>query len=179
MSLLAQVVAVLESADIRYALIGASAMTLHGANRATFDVDLFAVDPVTLKQPLWSELEQRSVAIEVRKGDLSDPLAGVVRFTVAADRAVDLVVGKYIWQKKIIERAVPSLFAGLQVPVTRAADLILLKLYAGGPQDAWDIHQLLAGPSREELINEVELHIGELPERCSALWGRIVHELAR
>jgi hypothetical protein len=26
--------------------------------------------------------------------------------------------------------------------------VILLKLYAGGPQDAWDIEQLLGGPDR-------------------------------
>lgn len=173
MSLLAQIVAALGNASVQFAVIGASAMTLHGINRATIDVDLFTVDPATLEQSFWSELEQ-NVDVDVRRGDLSDPLAGVVRFTGSAERAVDLVVGKFSWQKEIIQRAVPSRFAGLEVPVARAADLILLKLYAGGPQDAWDIHQLLTHPSREELIGEVELHLGKLPEECFELWGKII-----
>src|SRR5688500_7695860 len=112
MSLLAQIAAVLDNTGIRYAVIGASAMTLHGVNRATSDVDLITLDPATLKESLWSELEQRGVDVEVRKGDFSDPLAGVVRFAASIERVVDLVVGKFTWQKEIIERAVPSRFAG-------------------------------------------------------------------
>lgn len=179
MSLLAQIAAVLDNAGIRHAVIGASAMTLHGVNRATVDVDLFTVDLACFKESLWAELKQGSVVVEVRKGDFSDPLAGVVRFAASIQRPVDLVVGKFTWQKEVIERAVSSRFAGLEIPVARAADLILLKLYAGGPQDAWDIHELLAGPSREELIREVELRLGALPESVSTFWAKIIHEQPR
>ena len=41
MSVLSDVVAVLEQEDIAHALIRAAAMALHGVSRATADVDLF------------------------------------------------------------------------------------------------------------------------------------------
>lgn len=57
-----------------------------------------------------------------------------------------------------------------------AADLVLLKLYAGGPQDAWDVHQLLdANPS---LRGEVAGLSNALPDDCRALWRRILGERA-
>jgi hypothetical protein len=45
LSLLARVVAVLEGREIPFALIGASALTIHGVNRLTLDMDLIVVDP--------------------------------------------------------------------------------------------------------------------------------------
>jgi hypothetical protein len=64
--------------------------------------------------------------------------------------------------------------AGSVLPVVRAADLILLKLFAGGPQDAWDIEQLLAGADREELIAEVDREIAPLPKEAGDLWRKIL-----
>ncbi len=58
--------------------------------------------------------------------------------------------------------------------VVRAADLILLKLFAGGAQDAWDIQQLLEGEDRAELIEEVEKLLPELPAQAAKLWRRIL-----
>lgn len=52
------------------------------------------------------------------------------------------------------------------------ADLVLLKLYAGGPQDAWDIDQLLDVDTT--FAREVEARIPALPEGCAALWRRVV-----
>ena len=62
---------------------------------------------------------------------------------------------------------------GVPVPVASRPDLILLKLYAGGPQDAWDIEQLLACEERSAVIREVERHLEALPEECRALWARL------
>lgn len=176
MSILAQIAATLEASGIRHAMIGGMALTAYKINRATLDVDLLVVDAACLSPERWSDLASQGVAVEVRKGDLTDPLAGVVRFNGHGE-SIDLVVGKFGWQRRIIERAEP--IPAVEVPVARAADLILLKLYAGGFQDAWDIHQLLAHPSREERINEVELHLAELPDRCSELWRKIIQEQSR
>jgi hypothetical protein len=60
------------------------------------------------------------------------------------------------------------------LPVISPADLILLKLYAGGSQDGWDIEQLLAGDSRLALVEEVEARLDRLPAECRRLWARIV-----
>jgi hypothetical protein len=63
---------------------------------------------------------------------------------------------------------------GVEIPALRGSDLILLKLFAGGPQDAWDIQQLLAGPERAPLIAEVERDLQDLPGHASRLWRRIL-----
>jgi hypothetical protein len=170
MNLLQEIRATLDAAGIRYALIGALALSAYGINRATLDLDLLVADSSCLKPDLWVNLRARGVAVEVRKGDLTDPLAGVVRLQTAGEGPIDVVVGKFPWQARLLERAEPI---GGNL-VVRAADLALLKLYAGGPQDAWDVQQLLARPFREDLIGEVETHLSELPARCQELWRKVL-----
>lgn len=170
MSLLEEIRATLDAAGIRHALIGALALSAYGVNRATVDLDLFVSDASCLRPDLWADLRSRGVAVEVRKGDLTDPLAGVVRLQASGEGPIDVVVGKYPWQARLLERA--ELIGGNLV--VRAADLVLLKLYAGGLQDAWDVQQLLARPGRENLIGEVETRLSELPARCQDFWKKIL-----
>jgi len=73
----------------------------------------------------------------------------------------------------MLERAAESEVDGIHVPVARRADLILLTLYAGGPQDAWDIEQLLAGAETDAVIADVERELPRLPPHASHLWLRI------
>lgn len=170
MSLLDEISSTLDAAGIRHALIGALALAAYGVNRATVDLDLFATDASCLRPDFWTDLRNRGISVEVRKGDLTDPLAGVVRFRTAGESPIDLVIGKFAWQAKLLERAEP--IGGTLV--VRAADLVLLKLYAGGLQDAWDVQQLLARPSREDLIREVESRLSGLPASCQDLWKKIL-----
>jgi hypothetical protein len=170
MSLLEEIGSTLEAAGIRHALIGAAALSAYGVNRASVDLDLFVADASCLRPDLWADLQSRGVAVQVRKGDLTDPLAGVVRFQAPGEAPIDIVVGKWTWQTRILERAEP--IGG--VLVVRAADLVLLKLYAGGLQDAWDVQQLLARPFRGDLVLEVESRLSDLPARCQDLWKKIL-----
>jgi hypothetical protein len=169
-SLLEEISSILEAAGIRHALIGALALSVYGINRATVDLDLFAADASCLRPELWANLRNRGIAVEIRKGDFTDPLAGVVRFKAPGENPLDVVVGKLAWQARLLERAEP--IGGTRV--VRAADLALLKLYAGGLQDAWDVQQLLARPFRDELIREVESRLADLPARCRKLWTKIL-----
>jgi len=171
-SLLAAVVGALEGEQIRGALIGAGAMAVHGVSRSTADVDLLVVDARALDAETWRSLGQ-GVVVEVRRGDVDDPLGGIVRFTQPGERPVDLVVGRAQWQSPILERAIPADFEDMRLLVARAADLILLKLFAGGPQDLWDVGQLLAGDRAPVLIAEVNERIGVLPADAGRLWQRI------
>lgn len=173
MSLLSQITRVLEQAGIPHAIIGATALTVYGVNRSTLDLDLFATAPACLDPNLWTSLPS-SIEVDIRRGDLTDPLAGVVRFRVPGSQPIDLVVGKLIWQRELIERALP---AGGGPPVVRLPDLILLKLYAGGPQDAWDIQQLLERTDRAEILREVEENLPKLPSRCASFWRKILQLL--
>jgi hypothetical protein len=171
LTLLGRVHSLLARAGVPHALIGAAALALHGVSRSTHDIDLLATDPSCLIPDLWASLE--SAEVEIRKGGLDDPLAGVVRFTAPGDSPVDLVVGKARWQAAALTRAENRCFADVELPVLRAADLILLKLYAGGPQDAWDIVQLLAASDEQRLSAEIESHLGALPAPAVSLWRRI------
>jgi hypothetical protein len=163
----------LEAASIPYALIGAAALAVHGISRSTFDLDLLAVDRRCLAGGLWASLERRGIEVEIRRGDVEDPLAGVVRFSAPAARPVDLVVGRSAWQADTLARAGSGRVGNVEVPVLRPADLVLLKLFAGGPQDAWDIEQLLLAVDREALIREVESRLADLPASAARLWRRI------
>lgn len=173
MNLLDRVAAVLNEAGMAHALIGAAALAAHGVARSTIDQDLLVVDRACLNPALWKQLQDEGVNVEVRRGDISDPLAGVVRFEAPGERPLDLIVGKHAWQKRAIEKA------GLQAshspgpPVVGLVDLILLKLYAGGPQDAWDIQQLLTVENREDLAVQVEEELTGLPGELANLWKRI------
>ena len=73
MTLFAHVAAHLEAAAVRFGVVGAAAMAVHGISRSTFDIDLAvgdrdrltrAVDVAVSQLPessrtLWAELKQR------------------------------------------------------------------------------------------------------------------------
>jgi hypothetical protein len=172
-NLLAEVAAVLRRQHAPFAVIGAAALAVHGVSRGTRDLDLFTVDPGCLAPEFWQDLAGSGVEVSVRGGDADDPLAGVVRFTRPGAAPVDLVVGRSRWQERIAASAIEGRIEGVSVPVARPPDLVLLKLYAGGPQDAWDIAQLITGPGASSLIDEVEHRLEALPEPCRQLWARI------
>lgn len=89
MSLLEEVSSTLEAAGIRHALVGALALSAYGINRATVDLDLFATDASCLRPEIWAGLRDRGVAVEIRVGDWTDPLAGVVRFQAPGENPLD------------------------------------------------------------------------------------------
>jgi len=161
----------LEGASIPYALIGAYAVIRYGVARATMDVDFFVVDSSVLNQSFWTTLHDSSIQVDCRRGDFTDSLRGLVRLR-DADDIVDVVVGKWKWQVGVLERAERATFWERPVPIVRAADLILLKLYAGGGKDAWDITELL-GILDAAVVAEVEERLPDLQQDARDLWQRI------
>jgi hypothetical protein len=163
--------AMLDRERIPHAVIGAVALAVHGVVRASDDVDVLVTDRRCLDPDLWASCERQGDVVEIRPGDADDPLAGVVRLSTATQTRIDVVVGRSAWQADAIARARVVPLLGGHVPVATAADLVLLKLYAGGPQDAWDIHQILdAVPGLEA---EVTSAVDALPCESQALWRRI------
>jgi hypothetical protein len=146
---------------IAFAVIGAQAMMLRGVVRFSVDTDLLTTDSAVLEPAFWDDLA--TAKVHVRRGDLTDPLAGLVRVLFPDDQ-IDVVVGKYKWQRAVIERAEPV----LDFPVVQAADLILLKLFAGGPQDKWDIHAMLT--SDPTVISTVDERVVDLADDVRELW---------
>lgn len=172
MSLLGTVSRLLADRGIDHAVIGAAALAAHGVARATSDLDLLVVDSICLGEAMWASARAAGAEVEIRMGDDSDPLAGVVRLCVEDQPQVDLVVGRASWQRAALARSRPRRIGDETVPVVEAGDLVLLKLFAGGPQDCWDVDQLL--DANPDLAAEVEPRLSSLPTECAALFRRIL-----
>lgn len=167
-SLLARVSRFLDRERVLHALIGAAAMAVHGVSRSTLDQDLLTTDTRVLAPDFWAAFD--GPRADVRRGDADDPLAGVVRVAGRPDRDVDVVVGRHGWQQQAVDRALR--FPGFFVPVVTAADLVLLKLYAGGSQDRWDVEQLLASGDASAIRRDVADRLPLLPPAASELWSQ-------
>ena len=154
---------------VRVALIGAAAMSAHGLARATSDNDFMTTDRTVLAQSFWLDLP--CAAIDVRKGDFDDPLAGIVRIYRQGEIPLDVVVGRYKVQTAIVARADIHTVGDGEIAVVNTVDLILLKLFAGGPVDISDIHALLEADST--LSAKVEAQIHDFPADVRELWQKI------
>jgi hypothetical protein len=159
LTLAARVIEHLRAHGIPGAIVGGVAMALHGIARATADLDVLVVAASVLDARFWEALGPE-VDRHVRKGDASDPLEGLVR-CVERGTIVDVVVGGSDWMRAVVGRAVERDLAGETLPVVDAADLILLKLYAGGPQDLLDARLLLR--AQPALGDEVRRRAGSAP----------------
>ena len=162
--------AALKAGEVRFALIGAAAMAARGVSRSTVDQDLLVTDVRVLQADFWTSV---GAVLDARSGDASDPLAGVVRLTADGERPVDVVVGRGAWMGEILARTPTVAVPGGVLPVVDSADLILLKLYAGGSQDLWDIEQLLAAAQPSAALAEVvAARLAAAPPALRVLWER-------
>ena len=126
----------------RYALIGGFAVAAWGVPRATHDLDfalaLGAGDPLALSRHLGAEYQA---------GDADDPLRGAFQMAVTVEDVaipVQLILLPSVWNTIIFREVATLSVFGCAVPVVSWQSLILLKLYAGGPQDLLDARQILA-----------------------------------
>ncbi len=169
---------ILDGLGVQYAVIGAMAMAARGFARFTLDFDFLTTNKAVLNPEAWEPLVREGIVVDVRKGDFDDPLAGVVRVGDPGD--VDVVVGKWQWEQRIVESAEPLQIAGMVLPVAQASDLILLKLNAGGYQARLDVMGLLEVGPREQLIAEVDAKLGDFPSTAEkdarAMWAAILSE---
>jgi hypothetical protein len=172
-TLLERIIQTLRALEIDVVVIGATAMAAHGVSRSTLDIDLFTIDPRALHQRSWDRLKPDAVDIEIRHGDASDPLRGVVRFEESGERPVDLIVGHGGWQAQALVDAESVRFGSIELPVVNPVALVLLKLYADGPQDRSDIIQLLADDATGTLTARVEEALNGLPNQLRTSWSRI------
>lgn len=172
--LLHRVSDVLGSVD--HALIGAGAMSVAGYTRATQDLDLLVLDEKVFDSGFWAELRASGIKVEIRDGrsDPEDPLKGVVQIVDPNDEigAIDVVVGrKPRWQKPILARARRVPLGGREVAVATAADLVLLKLDAGGYGDQSDIRELLA--TDPAIVGLVDERVKAMSRDCRILWTQL------
>ena len=173
MTLLGRTVRRLAEASSPTALIGGVALAVHGIARYTEDADLLSVDGSILVDAFWEVLRKQGTKVEVRRGDFDDPLRGVVRLSAEGEKPVDVVVGRSSWHEQVLSRRRVLHVAGEDLPVVDAADLVLLKLEAGGPQDFLDVRLLLAGPEGKAIRADVEARLPALPSSLRESWAAL------
>jgi hypothetical protein len=143
---LKKAVAALDRLGVPYALIGGLAVAARGAVRATQDVDLIIDRPVQDALSLERSLRDEGFDATFYRGGADDPIAGVLRLVVPAAGAgvkCDVLFASRDWQRRSVTNATAVDLGSFVVKVAQPADLFLLKLYAGGPQDLIDATQLL------------------------------------
>ena len=173
MTLLGRTVRLLADASSPTALIGGVALAVHGITRYTEDADLLSADGRVLSEAFWEILRKRGDRVEVRRGNFDDPLRGVVRLSAAGEKPIDVVVGRSAWHEQVLSRRRTLHVAGEDLPVVDPADLVLLKLEAGGPQDILDVRLLLAGPEGEAIRADVEARLPALPSSLRESWAAL------
>jgi hypothetical protein len=138
--LLLDAVEFLTSERVDYAVVGAMAASVHGVVRASFDAD--AVLSLTVQQA--PELEKKFASggfrTQFTRGDLDDPIPGLLTLTDSFRNRVDLLVGLRGLELAAFERAVEVPFKGTPLRVIGREDFIAMKVFAGGPQDLADAH---------------------------------------
>lgn len=117
-------------------------MAAWGVPRATHDLDfaiaLGSADPAALS---------RHLSAEFWPGDAEDPLRGAFQTTTMIEGVsvpIQLIVLPAVWNALIFRGIVTLSVFECAVPVVSWQSLILLKLYAGGPQALLDAQQILA-----------------------------------
>lgn len=170
MTLAARVITHLERNGVMAAIVGGVALGAHGVARATLDTDVLVVDRSVLSPTFWRTL-RGAPEPEVRRGDSDDPLAGVVRLASRSD-SVDVLVGRGAWMRRILERRTWLRLRRHNLPIVDRADLVLLKLYAGGPQDLLDV-QLFIDTDPGGLRQAVERRLPQAPRTVATRWRRL------
>jgi hypothetical protein len=173
---LAEIVRRLDDAKARglldhYALIGGFAVSAWGIPRATQDVGfalaIGSTDPATLSRHLHTEFQP---------GEADDPLRGVFRTHVTVDDGsvpVQLILLPSEWNSIVFQNveSLPLLDQTVQVVSWQA--LILLKLYAGGPQDRLDAQHILSirrpGESERRTVSALAEQLG-----LSVAWNSLL-----
>lgn len=154
-----------------YALIGGFAVSAWGVPRATQDIDfaiaIGAADPQALAIFLGGHFEA---------GDVDDPLRGVVHTSIqvgSTSVSLQLIFLPAAYTEVAFHNIESLSIMEQVVPVVSWQALILLKLYAGGPQDTLDAQQILQvrRPQTDDLkqIGEKATSLGILQEWTSAL----------
>ena len=170
---------VLDALGTPWALIGGHAMAARGYPRFTVDVDLLTADPRVLAPELWAHLRAAGATVDPRRGDADDPLGGVVHILLADDSDIDVVLAKWEWEAQLIARAEPMRIGEGEIRVPRTADLILLKLAAGGHLDLHDAAALLRLGDRAAVVRDVEARLDQVRPDVRAAWRALVAAVDR
>lgn len=136
--LLLDVIALLRSEGIDYAVIGAMAASVHGSVRASLDADAITFMSPQAAAPLERRFSAAGFGATLRTGDPDDPIPALLALTDSHRNRVDLLVGLRGLDRSALDRTIEVPFKGVALRVIGREDFIAMKVYAGGPRDLAD-----------------------------------------
>ncbi len=175
--LLLDVIDVLVARSIDYAVIGAMAASLHGAGRASLDADLVISASVMEGTRIEKALKEAGMTTEFRRGDLEDPIPGLVRVSDSFGNQVDVLLGVRGFDPKALSRTVQVPLEGSEVRFVGREDFIAMKVAAGGPIDLVDAGNAIAADPRLLDLQLVRNLCSRFGKSASASLSKILGEL--
>ena len=136
--LLLDVVDKLLAQKVDYAVIGALAASIHGVVRASLDADVLLSVGVQEGKSLQGIFEEAGFRTEAIRGDLEDPIPGLLKVSDSYGNRVDLLLGLRGIEPQAFSRAVEVPFQGNTLKFIGREDFIAMKVFAGGPMDIVD-----------------------------------------
>jgi hypothetical protein len=158
-------------------VIDALAASLHGAGRASLDADLVVSSNVTDGTRINEALKQAGLTTEIRRGDLEDPIPGLVRVSDSFGNQVDVLLGIRGLDLKAFSRTVEVPLEGTRLRFVGREDFIAMKVAAGGPVDLLDAENAIAADPKSlnvDLVRNLGLRFGT---SASALLDRMLGDL--
>jgi hypothetical protein len=166
--------------SIQFAVIGGLAVAAWGVIRATQDIDILANSNPTplvkteLRGELSNFLDRNGCHTEWRVGVLRGSDSAAPESQSAADLGeigADILWAHKHWQQQALQRSVAIDVLKRRVNILHPEDLILMKLDAGGPQDLFDVKQMLSAPPPQLNIEQLRasaarLRLGRAFNKC-------------
>lgn len=138
-AVLADLKRVLAALQVDWYLFGAQAALIHGASRATADVDVTVRLGATSPTRLASTLTQRGFELRIDNPSFVRRTRVLPIVHVATSIPVDLVFAGPGLEEAFLQGAKMRDFGGVRVPVASAEDLIVMKILAGRDKDLDDV----------------------------------------
>jgi hypothetical protein len=168
--LLLDVVDVLVSGNVDYAVIGALAAVIHGAARASMDADVLLSLGLGQAATLAEKLRAAGFATELRSGDMDDPIPALLQVNDSFGNRVDLLIGLRGMDPGAPARCLMVPFQGRSLCFVGREDFIATKVFAGGPLDLHDAaNALVAAAGQIDLVLLRRLAAGFGREAVAAL----------
>jgi len=136
--------------NVKFLLVGAYAVAVHGYPRATKDIDFFVwATPANASSLMRALIKFGAPLDKISESDFSSK--GIVFQIGNSPRRIDIITsasGVDFEQAYLNRQAV--VLEGLEVPVISLQDLIVNKRASGRTQDLADVEKLMSGSQREE-----------------------------
>lgn len=136
--LLLDVVETLEREKLEYAVIGAFALSVHGAIRASIDAHALLSVSISRLRKLQRLFRARGFNTTVTPGGAEDPVLGTLILIDSYGNQVDLLGGLKGMDPQVFSRTIEVPFAGHSLRIVGREDFIAMKCFARGPQDLLD-----------------------------------------